>query len=965
MKIFLLSLLAIGSVHSLSIGYPYRTGLLAYNPSRGEFPVQSSLVQGYLRYLDSHGVERLVGYRYPEPVYGIRQVSYVRVAPAISTPVIRTYAAEESGEFAKAREAHFRAWSLQQYQALKSEIDAFRAMGKETPADLMEKYRPLEKIALTSNFNSIAELPEVKRVRDEHLGLWSAARIQDLQLEAGHKPIGEIKTYVEHAAPLVPVEETAEQKLARQEHLRFYQEQLNRVQQLQMQADGILVEGPVSTQSPILEEPINRLASTGDGLTEVERATQEHLRLWNEAKLRAEQASLRDEEEAKHNEMTFTMATEKSVPESAAQLRKAHEEHLRLVNEAMGQKQVSQLKINVPSEQTHDQSEVVVDTPELVKAREEHLRLVNEAKLKAESLEHKQDVSVTLVKDASHEHQDGLTEVERATKEHLRLWNEAKLRAEQASLRDEEEAKRNDLKSTAVTDQTVLESAAELRKAHEEHLRFVNEATAKIREAQAQSEQKQVSQLKVNIPAEQPHHQSEAVVDTPEVVKAREEHLRLVNEAKLRAEGLEHKHDVSGPLVKVAPLEPQQGLIIASHPAQPVVVADTLEVLKARREHLRLVQEAETKLQSLEQQIRKESQMPFQLQSQMSDSAASIHNLRYKDEEKTKALSMDTQVGIITSLQQQPNVLPEDTPEVMQAREQHLRIFNAVKAYIEKEENSKSQQEQPVNNPIIEEQLLLEEERLREAERLRAEQKQLEMDRITEAERLAEEQRQMELELMRLKQEEEQRLEMELLEEKLRLKTEQEQLPQLVITAEGQEQKTDRRIHGPEIMLAQGIFQPLQGSISSLPQIEKLQQVVITEEEKTKQQHKGNPFLNKINIGQEIKPQLISQPLQSSTRSPISSYPTQQTEKSDESIVPAVRYIQSSQHSIGSKHQNVKDDSGKIPPFDHASFQPADTAAALIHLEKVRQEHFRAHERALEQLRLARVQSTSLKDCNH
>ncbi|XP_075165247.1 uncharacterized protein LOC142237735 [Haematobia irritans] len=194
MRLFILSLLAIGSVHSLSVGYPYRTGLQAFNPSRGEFPVQSSVVKGYLRHLDNNGVERLVGYSYPEPVYGIRQVSYVRAVPSISTPILRTY---EADEFARAQEAHFRAWSLQQYQALKSEIDAFRAMGKQPPADLLEKFRPLEQIALASNFNSIAEIPEVKRVRDEHLDFWSSARIQDLQ-----KPVGEIKTYVQHSVPL-------------------------------------------------------------------------------------------------------------------------------------------------------------------------------------------------------------------------------------------------------------------------------------------------------------------------------------------------------------------------------------------------------------------------------------------------------------------------------------------------------------------------------------------------------------------------------------------------------------------------------------------------------------------------------------------------------------------------------------------------------------------------------------------
>lgn len=53
MRLFILSLLAIGSVNSHAIGdpgaYAYRTGLFAYNPARGQFPVQDGLAQGYVR----------------------------------------------------------------------------------------------------------------------------------------------------------------------------------------------------------------------------------------------------------------------------------------------------------------------------------------------------------------------------------------------------------------------------------------------------------------------------------------------------------------------------------------------------------------------------------------------------------------------------------------------------------------------------------------------------------------------------------------------------------------------------------------------------------------------------------------------------------------------------------------------------------------------------------------------------
>ncbi|XP_075168745.1 uncharacterized protein LOC142240880 [Haematobia irritans] len=697
-----------------------------------------------------------------------------------------------------------------------------------------------------------------------------------------------------------------------------------------MQGDGKMV-----TQSQNIPEPPNRLSAQTDGITEVERATQEHLRLWNEAKLRAEQASLRDEELAKQ---TAAVIKSQGVGEhSTSDLHKAHEQHLRLVNDltakihggeaSLEHKYVSQLKSGSPVEQTIVSH---VETPEVIKAREEHYRLVNEAKLKAENVEHKHQPVDSLKSQA-----EGLAEIERATQEHLRLWNEAKLRAEQASLKDEELAKQKVTSFQSTPETVAPQPTIGLRSSHEEHLGLINEATAKLQGAQSHVE----SQVKFDNSQEhyQVHHLSGGVVDTPEVMRAREEHLRLVNEAKLRSESVEHKHDVQVPAIKTVPHQ-QQSTFQSDHVA---VIADTPEVIKAREEHLRLVNEANAKAQSI---VHKEEQ------HQVVQMPVHGERSRLVDDAKVKAQSVDYQTGVVSSPQHQTIVLPEETPEVIEAREQHLRIFNAVKSYIENEEKSKSRliADTDGKSYTMEEQRIIEEERMREAERLQEEQRQLELDRMREAERLAVEQRQMELELIRLKQEEEQRLQMELMEEKLRLKAEQDQLSQVVIVEEGQRQK------------------------DTAP-AEKYQQVVLVEENRSNQipqqayQPASNPFLPnlKFDTTQSSSGSIQENKfIQSSTQMPISSYSTSHMEKSDTPSMAAVRYIQSSQNSIGSKQQYVQQEVSKTSS-DHASFQPADTAAALIHLEKVRQEHFRAHEQALEQLRLARVQSASLKDCNH
>ncbi|XP_058976663.1 interaptin [Musca domestica] len=802
MRLFLLSLLAVGSVHSLAIGYPYKSGLVGYVPARGEFPVQRSVVQGYVRYLDSHGVERLVPYSYPEPLYGVRQISYVGVPQH-----------DRSREFQQIREAHFHVYSLQQYQALKREIDALQAEGSEPPTDLLDKFQPLEKIALTSDFSLIASLPDVKQVYDEHLKLFNDAHIKNLQAEVVHKPAGEIKTYGFHQAPLavpVPVEESPEQKHAREEHLRIYNEQIKHWQELQEQHGRLVSEvAPKVHQTTVVEQSVKQVSSQDDGLTEVERATQEHLRLWNEAKLRAEKASQHDSVlEKSHQSVDKSHVVVDNAQSSGQEIHevvgKSSLDHIAHIAVPQPKNTVVEVPQSVPHEQ-----HFIVDTPEVVKARAEHLRLVEEAKTKVASVEHVDD---------KQEHHIQVPQVKSVV--------------------------------------------------HDIH-NIVHP---------------------VGIP------------DTPEVVKAREEHLRLVHEAQSKVHSVE-----------------QSGRTVDHHQVEHEVhpqIADTPEVVKAREEHLRLVNEAKLKAQSVEH---------HQIDS--------VH----------------------------PEIVhPEETPEVSQAREQHLRIFNEVKAHVEKEQKSRSELglEAAEQDRPKEEEKILELERIREAERLQEEQKQLELERMREAERLAEEQRQMEAELMRLKQEEEQRLALDLLEQQRQLKAEQEQLQQgfttveykpisipdsiAALMVEKQETLNNESPQVKSIVVDSHIQQPVQ------PQI--VVPVVAP-------QYGENPFLKNLVVDSNVKQVVqVQQPVYVEPQVGSVAVP---------SAEPVARYIQSSQQSLGTKHQHIKDDTIKIPSVDHASYQPADTAAALIHLEKARQEHFRAHEQALEQLRLARVQNPSLKDCNH
>ncbi|KAH8369602.1 hypothetical protein KR093_000242 [Drosophila rubida] len=254
MRLLILSLLA-ATAHGHAISY--RNNLQAFAPARGEFPVQSELAQGYLRYLDNTGAERLVGFNYPEPLYGVRNELY--------TPEQLRVSSSSKLDAQQQHLALFRAWCEQRYNAMRIELERLRAEGKQPSANMLSQFEPLEQLIKTNAFEPVPGLsPEVQRARDEHLRIWNESRLQVLQAElaqggqpqaldqrfspeavllktsagqlitklsqAQSQPQSQIKQIAQQAyMPLEapqPVQETAEVLRAREEHLRLYNEAL-------------------------------------------------------------------------------------------------------------------------------------------------------------------------------------------------------------------------------------------------------------------------------------------------------------------------------------------------------------------------------------------------------------------------------------------------------------------------------------------------------------------------------------------------------------------------------------------------------------------------------------------------------------------------------------------------------------------------------------------------------------------
>ena len=881
MRLFLLSLLAIGSVQSLTIGYPYRS-VWNYNPFFAQLPVKSGVVQGYLRYLDGSGLDRAVAYNGHEPVYAVRQFKYI---PS-EIPV------QKSSPSSKFDEINFRSWTTLQYQNLKHDIGILRAEGKEPTQEILTKFQALEKIVIAPNFSIIADLPEVKDIMQDYAqAISSNEAVQSSNIKQNH---GEIKTYTGNSnIPLVAIEESPETKQAREEHLRIYNEQIAHLKQLELEH-----QKNVKGQPESVKQVENAVA-----LAELEKAQQEHFRLWNEAKLRAEQAD--------YDGAAKTVYESAEKQQISAQTNNQNTFNLKQNQELQSTAQTESFKTATDQQSSRSDSpsnDQTLVQPQQVVVRDEHSRLVDSSSFQGLK-SYIPVVQQALVPQPVVE----TPEVIRAREEHLRIVNEAVSRA-QAVQQEEEKQRQQRIEQSSVTG----------------------------------SEGQAISPLPHNVEQQQiksdlstaDYGQQSHVAETPEVIKAREEHLRLVQEANLRAQFVEqqeskYKHQSQTPILKTQ--YPHEQLEYHSQITQ-TGIQETPDVTNAREQHSRLVTEVNSKpnsdVQVVEQQRSVESH------------------------------------GI------------EETPEVKRAREEHLRIYNAIKNQVEQEKSLNDERRsseaivtQQLNEYSTEEERILEMERLRETERLQKEQQLLEMERIREAERLAEEKRNMEAELIRLRIEDEQRLEMERLLELQRLQQEQEELQKL--KSEGYQ----------EIIIkdSAAFQQPQQIAIVSNEQSTGISSTSNANLQSTAK-YGHNPYLrispvvnepvytvplqHSVNHQQEISAFAHSPFLKSSAvnvpgaihhHQPVDVHVNEQSVNE-----PSVRYVQSPQHSGGgNKHQHIKDDHYVKHKYqDNASTQPADTAEVLIALERATKDHFRAHELALEQLRLARLQNPQLKDCN-
>ncbi|XP_034479430.1 zinc finger protein 853 [Drosophila innubila] len=239
MRLLILSLLALAldaQGHSIS----YRNNLLAYAPARGEFPVQGDVAQGYLSYVDNTGAERLVGFSYPEPLYGMHSSSFDNIET-------------------------LRAWCEQQYNALRIELERLRAEGKQPSANILAKFEPLQQLSQSNAFEPVSGWsPAVQLARDEQLRIWKANHLQ-------------IKQSFPLATPQ-PVQETDEVSRAREEHLKRFNQALQA--QIRTLVEAPLLKANIEPQQSVPQTP--QLPQPVEETPEVKRAREEHLRQYNE-----------------------------------------------------------------------------------------------------------------------------------------------------------------------------------------------------------------------------------------------------------------------------------------------------------------------------------------------------------------------------------------------------------------------------------------------------------------------------------------------------------------------------------------------------------------------------------------------------------------------------------------------------------------------------------------------------------
>ncbi|ALC41226.1 CG1850 [Drosophila busckii] len=428
-----------------------------------------------------------------------------------------------------------------------------------------------------------------------------------------------------------------------------------------------------------------------------------------------------------------------------------------------------------------------------------------------------------IIKQNAFEAVPGLSpEVQRARDEHLRIWNAARLQVLQAEKSPvyQQEQQRIELKSQPATNFAAIETTP----------------------VQIQP---------------QTQTQPQAVQETQEVLRAREEHLKRYQEA------LQQQPTAEQP--QAQPVQPAPFAKTNIEPAKPV--EETAEVKRAREEHLRQYQEA------LQRQQQSEEKQP-----QYQVIAAPL---------PTAAIKSQLPASNIKVHEQQLQLLNKDK---LIAEDKVADIEDKIR-YEEREQLA---------------------ERRREQEQRELEQRQAELERQREAMRLSEEQQLLETERIALQQQEQARLEAEQLEQATLLQSEQ---PSYKATP------------------APGKPQPAQSPAQSQPQLI------------TQQQQVQNGFFLRIQAG-EAQPAVVGTPIANAESYLLA-------EHSQNPFL--LRYIQHSpQAQAQVKFSNEK--AAAAISSTSTSSSASASSNSISELEQATREHFKAHAIALEQLRLANQQ---------
>uniref|UniRef100_A0A1A9W132 Uncharacterized protein n=1 Tax=Glossina brevipalpis TaxID=37001 RepID=A0A1A9W132_9MUSC len=539
MQLIFLSVLILilgSSVSSVTIGYPYQTRVLAYSPGSGDF--SSGIIQGYIRYVDNAGVERLVGYSYPRPVLRVSQTPYTTAVQYPITqnsmttiPITSSQQANTKADDA-ARNIHFRAWCLQQYQALQHEIDSFRSQGREPPADMLAKFQPLERIIVTTDYSTIADIPEIKRIHEEHSHIWNEA-------------IGKGSQMMEHITHTMPTE-TVEQKLAREEHLRIYNEQLAFLKQLEAQRLRDIQEATKSQQmrKPTQTKDMGSIKQESQGVSEIQKL------------------------KTMDNKLMESMGPFEST------------------SDVRGPAQQIVQKLGSVTEDTAMPQPVYIgDTSEVKRAREEHLRVVNEAKLQFNSGKTVDHDGSKVKSDGDYKsplhkaqqsirhsvHIEDTPEVMRAREEHLRIFNEVKANVQQKQQTPKTAESRIDNVQPNVITEEEIERIKETERKQEEE-RFLE--LERIREAERwQEQQKQLELERVREAerlAEEQHQMEAELMRLKQEEEARLEMDRLIEVKRLRKEEEELKQQLKADELEQIKAE-EQSHTTAKFPSETAV----------------------------------------------------------------------------------------------------------------------------------------------------------------------------------------------------------------------------------------------------------------------------------------------------------------------------------------------------------------------------------------------------------